>query len=96
MTKQEIIELMEDEVHTISSINKEYIETKNGLPNDRFLKIRKKILLENSVSYLAEELVDSRQSYPIDDVSEVDMVVDAVVIKRKDYEAILKYIEGND
>lgn len=96
MSKKEILELLEEDVFTVHDIKTEYIDTNNGILNEGFLKRRKKILLENAISYLADELVQAKQEYPINDVSEVHLETDVVVMKRRDLDAILNYIKDHE
>lgn len=96
MDKKEILEMLEDDVFTVAAFETEYVDTNNGMLNEEYLNRRKKILLENSVSYLAEEVTKSTQGYPVNDVSEVKLELDLVVMQRKDLDAILKYIEEHD
>jgi hypothetical protein len=96
MTKEEILNILEEDVFTVYKEEKEYIDTNNGVLNERYLKNRKKLLLKQAVEYLTDEVVTAKQQYPVNNVSEVDMSIDLVVMKRKDLDYILKYIEEHE
>lgn len=62
------------------------ISTNNGILNNTNIRKEKVSLVKNAVEYLAEEVVSSVQHYPVNDISQVDLELDVVVLKRKDFE----------
>jgi predicted TIM-barrel enzyme len=70
------------------------INTNNGILNEEYLKYHKKQLLKKAISYLTEEVVKHKQSFPQNDLSDVVLTTDFVVLKRKDFDKLVKLIEN--
>lgn len=83
-----------DDLFNVFSVKEHYINTNNsGVLNEDNLKYEKRKLLKDSITYLSEELVDSIQDYPENDLSKVELTTDFLVIKRRDFNHIKETIE---
>lgn len=61
------------------------INTNNGILNENFLERQKNIFLKDTLSYHRDTLIKSKQEYPIDDISDVQLTTEFFILKRKDY-----------
>jgi hypothetical protein len=95
-SKEDIIDIINEEVVYVYADEQEYIDTNNGLLNKDYLRRRKEIFFKKNTLHLIDDIVQTKQHFPVNDVSSVDMKMDAVVIKKSDLDRILKYIEGNE
>lgn len=65
------------------------LNTNNGILNEDNLKFAKQTLLFDTIREHIE-LVKTKQHYPQNDISDVDMEIDCVVMSRKRYEKLIK------
>lgn len=74
-------------VFSVYDRKEHYINTNNnGILNTGNIRNEQTKLLKNAVTYMADEVVTTIQHYPVDDFSLVEIEVDVVVLKRKDFE----------
>jgi len=73
--------------------SKHSINTLNGILNDANLEFAKKSFL-NSVMKEQLDLVKTKQHYPHNDISEVDMTIDFVIMSGDTYRKMIKVIES--
>ena len=64
----------------------------SGIINDDVLQFVKKGQLAKAVVYSANELVRAKKDYPVDGHMDVELTVDAVLMPRKMYDKLTKYI----
>jgi len=65
------------------------LNTNNGILNEANLKFAKQTLLFDTIREHIE-LVKTKQHYPQNNISDVDMEIDCVVMSRKRYEKLIK------
>lgn len=66
------------------------LNTNNGILNESNLKFAKQTLLFDTIREHVE-LVKTKQHYPNNDISDVDMEIDCVVINRKRYDKLVNF-----
>lgn len=95
MNKEEILEVLEEDVFHVVIDHKSAVNINNsGTLNESKLDREKKLVLHNAIDYLSDELIRTKQYYPMDDVADVDFKGDFVIIKRKDYNLFKLFIES--
>lgn len=82
-----------DEAFIVHAEETHAINTNNGILNDEYLRYHKKQFLKKAISYLTDEVVKHKQSFPTNDLSDVTLSTDFVVLTRKQYDKIIKIIE---
>lgn len=65
------------------------LNTNNGILNEDNLKFAKQTLLFDTIREHVE-LIKTKQHYPHNDISDVEMEIDCVVMSRKRYEKLIK------
>lgn len=93
-SKEEILFKMQAEAFPVHIRHKTAIDTNNGVLNNDKLAREKRLALSNNMTYLTEELIKTKRSYPVNNISEVILEGDFVVVKRKDWKEVMKYIEN--
>jgi hypothetical protein len=78
----EDIYLYDNKIHTINTLN--------GVLNNTNLEFAKRTMLFDVIRNHTE-LVKTRQGYPKDDLSDVEMTIDCVVMSRKRYDKLMKF-----
>lgn len=96
MMKNDIINMLQNNVTVVYGVTNTPINTNNGVLNDRVLRQAKRNFLKNSVADLAEGLIKEKQNYPQNDISDVELTSDFIVMKRKDFDKVFKYIETHE
>ncbi len=91
--KFEILRMLEEDTFPVFYSYKTSINTNNGVLNKDFVKLNKQKTIKDAIKIYTNELVDVKQSYPEQDISDVQLTVDHVIIKRKDFDDLIKYIE---
>lgn len=66
------------------------LNTNNGILNEANLKFAKQTLLFDTIREYVE-LVKTKQHYPQNDISDVDMEIDCVVMSRKRYNKLVNF-----
>ena len=66
------------------------LNTNNGILNEDNLKFAKQTLLFDTIREHVE-LVKTKQGYPNNDISDVEMTIDCVVISRKRYNKLVNF-----
>ena len=66
------------------------LNTNNGILNEANLKFAKQTLLFDTIREHVE-LVKTKQHYPQNDISDVDMEIDCVVMSRKRYNKLINF-----
>lgn len=94
--KEEMIEILENYFFPVTNEDNTYIDTNNGILNNELVERRKRIFLKESMYYLVEELVNSVQDYPEDNLSKVTFSTDFMVVKRSDFEKLVSLLEDGD
>lgn len=89
--ESKIIDILED-VLPVYSTQKHSINTNNGILNDEYLSYHKKAMLKKVIGYFSNELVNIKQGYPKNDLSEVEFSTDFIMIKRKEYTKLIDLI----
>lgn len=84
---KELNELIED-VNTIKNKKKVFIPSETGLPNPDILDYELAKFVKESMEHLKQELVVSNYEYPTPEGIVYNLLLDCVVIKRKDYDLI--------
>lgn len=94
--KEEMIEILENYFFPVTNEDNTYIDTNNGILNNELVERRKRVFLKESMYYLVEELVNSVQDYPEDNLSKVTFSTDFMVVKRSDFEKLVSLLEDGD
>ena len=84
-----IKEILENRVHKIQDKSHKRMMTKNGVLDKVDLQISKSFSIINALDDL-NHLVKYTQDYPVEDSSIVHFETDIVVMKREDYDELLK------
>ena len=87
-----IDELLE-EVFTVKSSKKTFIPSQTGLPNPDILDYEKSKFIRESIEHLKDEIIVTNFEYPTRDGIVHNLLLDCVVIKRKDFERIKAILE---
>lgn len=95
MKKDKMISLLKDKIYQVHGVHNTAINVNNGILNERLLRRERKLFLQSTMSDLADNLVTKRQGYPQNDLSDVEFETDFVIMKRDDFNEVLKYI-GNE
>jgi len=66
------------------------LNTNNGILNEANLKFAKQTLLFDTIREHID-LVKTKQGYPNNDISDVDMEIDCVVMSRKRYNKLVNF-----
>ena len=66
------------------------LNTNNGILNEDNLKFAKQTLLFDTIREHIE-LVKTKQHYPQNDISDVDMTIDCVIMSRKRYNKLVNF-----
>jgi hypothetical protein len=66
------------------------LNTNNGILNEANLKFAKQTLLFDTVRELTD-LVETKQGYPQNDISDVNMEIDCVIMSRKRYNKLINF-----
>lgn len=77
----------------VYSKTKHSLNTLNGILNEKNLEYAKQSMLINAIKEHTD-LIKTKQHYPNNDISDVEMELDIVIIPTKQYAKILKLIEG--
>lgn len=96
MTEKERAIYALDNAHTIYFEEEDAIDTNNGILNGEYLLYQKRRLLKQAITYLADDLVQYRQKYPKDSISDVKFRADFVIMTSKEFGSIKKLIERLD
>lgn len=83
-----------DEIFTIKSKKKVFIPSETGLPNPDILEYEQDKFIKESMSHLKDEIVVTNFEYPTQDGIIHNLLLDCVVIKRKDFDKIKKLLEA--
>jgi len=94
MNIKDITDILENNAHFVNQNEEHFINTNNGILNEDNITKAKQSLLANAIKYLSEEIVDSVQQYPEDDISQVDLSTDIVILKRTDFLKLKRYIDN--
>lgn len=94
--KEEMIEILENYFFPVTNEDNTYIDTNNGILNNELVERRKRVFLKESMYYLVEELVNTVQDYPEDNLSKVTFSTDFIVVKRSDFEKLVSLLEDGD
>jgi hypothetical protein len=94
--KEEMIEILENYFFPVTNEDNTYIDTNNGILNNELVERRKRVFLKESMYYLVEELVNTVQDYPEDNLSKVTFSTDFMVVKRSDFEKLVSLLEDGD
>ena len=71
------------------------LNANNGILNEDNLKFAKQTLLFDTIREHIE-LVKTKQHYPQNDISDVDMKIDCVVMSRKKYEDLIQVKQATE
>lgn len=94
MHKNNILNILEEDVFPVYSIAKEAIDTNNGLLNKQYIEGRRKRQMVEVMSHLVDDLIHVKQEYPENNISDVTLTADFVIMKREDFDLIKDYIEN--
>lgn len=94
--KEKMIEILENYFFPVTNEDNTYIDTNNGILNNELVERRKRVFLKESMYYLVEELVNTVQDYPEDNLSKVTFSTDFMVVKRSDFEKLVSLLEDGD
>jgi hypothetical protein len=94
--KEKMIEILENYFFPVINEDNTYIDTNNGILNNELVERRKRVFLKESMYYLVEELVNTVQDYPEDNLSKVTFSTDFMVVKRSDFEKLVSLLEDGD
>jgi hypothetical protein len=83
----EDIILYDNKIHTINTLN--------GVLNNTNLEFAKRTMLFDAIRPHTE-LIKTKQGYPKDDLSDVEMTIDCVVMSRKRYDKLIKLEEKKE
>lgn len=74
----------------IYNYKEHYVNTNNGILNQDNIEFAKKTFLFDTVRNLVDEFVKTKQHYPENDVSLVEMEIDCVLISKEEYSKLIK------
>lgn len=72
------------------------INTNNGILNEEYLEKQKRMFMRETMQFFLDELITTKQEYPENDISDVNMITDFFIIKRKDLLKIKEQINIDD
>jgi len=72
----------------IYDITTHSVNTLNGVLNQSNLEFAKRTMLFNALRPHIN-IIKTRQEYPVNDISDVSMVIDVVIVDRKRYDALI-------
>ena len=93
---EKIKDILEDRVYHVSTQMMTSINVNNGLLNKDMLERAKRSFIGQTVGVWKDELITTQESFPEDDISDVVFDIDVVLLKRKDFKLIKKYIEQSE
>ncbi|MBV1929631.1 MAG: hypothetical protein KUG81_08995 [Gammaproteobacteria bacterium] len=85
--------IFEERVYPVMWNGSTSINTNNGILNEEFVIKARRRFLGETVMVWSEELVDTKQHYPHNDISVVDFETDVVILKQKDFKLIQEFYE---
>lgn len=65
------------------------VNTKNGILNENQLMSKRDELIKESLNVMLDDFTDIKQSYPENNLSNVNISLDVVVLRRGDYEKLI-------
>jgi small nuclear ribonucleoprotein (snRNP)-like protein len=65
------------------------VNTKNGILNEKQLMSKRDELIKESLNVMLDDFTDIKQSYPENNLSNVNVSLDVVVLRREDYEKLI-------
>lgn len=92
---RDLEQLLAEEIYTIKSDKNIFIESETGLPNPELLDYEKSKFVKESMEHLKDEIVVTNYNRPNNTGHNYNLLLDCVIIKRRDYERI-KHILEND
>ena len=72
------------------------VNTNNGILNEHFLERQKSLFIKGIIGEWTEYLIDVKQEYPKDDISDIELTADFVIMKRDDFDELKQYINNTD
>ena len=88
-----IKDILENRVHKLHNKSHKRMMTKNGVLDKTDLQINKSFSIIDALDDL-NHLVKYTQDYPVENSSIVHFETDIVVMKREDYDELLKLADG--
>lgn len=92
---EEIKEIL-DNVFLCYEVKETSVNTNNGILNEHFLERQKSLFIKEVISEWKDSLVDVKQEYPVDDISEVKLTTDFVIMRSKDYDKLKQLIREDN
>ena len=92
---EEIKEIL-DNVFECYEVKETSVNTNNGILNEHFLERQKSLFIKEVISEWKDSLVDVKQEYPVDDISEVKLTTDFVIMRSKDYDKLKQLIREDN
>jgi hypothetical protein len=94
VTMKAVEEVLEEKFFPVSySLSTAVNINNSGTLNESMLEKAKRAFIMETIGVWKDDLVQTKQGYPVGDVSEVQFDIDVVILKREDFELIKKYHE---
>ena len=92
MSKKEIIDIVENEVHFVMVDEKVELDSTNWIVKNGELLRAKQDVLNKAIIHLSNDLVNVKPHYPVDDKMEFDLTTRFVIINKEDFLKIKNHI----
>lgn len=83
-----------EDIFIVKSAKKVFIPSQTGLPNQEILDYEKSKLIKESIEHLKDEIIVSNFEYLTNEGIQYNLLLDCIVIKRKDYDRIKDILEA--
>ncbi len=94
MRKSDILNILEENTYSVSGQLHTAINiNQSGTLNKEKLERERLFYWKQLTSWLAPLLISKKQSYPYQDISNVEFNADFVIMKREDFETVKEYVE---
>ncbi len=93
---REVERILEEGMYPVKYTLSTPINVNNGVLNDDMLNRARQSFLSRTVGTWGEELVDTHQEYPENDISEVVFDIDVVLLKGEDFKLLKEYYERDE
>ena len=82
---REVDRILEEEVKAVKVRHVTTVDTKNGLPIKDKVDVELRRFISYAIGSWKDELVTTKQNYPVDGVMRIEMDIDVMILKRSDF-----------
>lgn len=95
MNKEVTLRILEEDAYqVVGTLHTSVNANESGTINRDKLRKEKEQYLKLLTSYLADDLITMKQQYPINDIVDVELNSDFVILTRRDFDYVKKYVES--